>query len=29
MDHTGKAYAPRPAGEFPNSLFELCHRFRR
>jgi hypothetical protein len=29
MDHSDKAYAPRPACEFPNSLLEPCHRFRR
>src|SRR5260370_17563067 len=29
MDHADEAYAPRPAREFPNSLLEPCHRFRR
>jgi hypothetical protein len=29
MDHTGEADTPRPACEFPNSLLEPCHRFRR
>jgi hypothetical protein len=29
MDHAGEAYAPCPACEFPNSLLEPCHRFRR
>src|SRR5438105_15965883 len=29
MDHSDEAYAPRPACEFPNSLLESRHRFRR
>src|SRR5260370_12402074 len=29
MDHADEAYSPRPACEFPNSLLEPCHRFRR
>src|SRR6267143_59485 len=29
MDHSDEAYAPRPACEFPNSLLEPRHRFRR
>src|SRR5258708_26613815 len=29
MDHADEAYAPRPACEFPNSLLEPCHSFRR
>src|SRR3989454_3964666 len=29
MDHSDEAYAPRPAFEFPNSLLESSHRFRR
>src|SRR6266436_8860802 len=29
MDHSDEAYAPRAACEFPNSLLEPRHRFRR
>src|SRR5215831_2168610 len=29
MDHSDEAYAPCPACEFPNSLLEPDHRFRR
>src|ERR1700720_1383014 len=29
MDHSVEAYAPRPACEFPDSLLEPSHRFRR
>src|SRR5579863_1777980 len=29
MDHLGETYSSRPAGEFPNSLLEPRHRFRR
>src|SRR3989442_5556131 len=29
MDHSDEAYATGPACEFPNSLLEPCHRFRR
>src|ERR1700756_993603 len=29
MDHSGKAYAPCPPCNLPNSLLEPCRRFRR
>src|SRR4029077_6564064 len=29
MDHLGETYPPCPACEFPNSLLEPYHRFRR